>query len=54
MARKLKVLCKIKKSEIESLWPDIMDVVIPAKFVCHKCLRTANEKKWLCKPTKID
>lgn len=54
MAAQLKVLCKIKKSEIEPLLPELTSVITPAKFVCLKCLRVARGKKWLCKPKKLD
>jgi hypothetical protein len=53
MATQIKVLCKIKKTEIEPLLPELLCVITPAKFVCIKCLRTARGKKWLCKAKKL-
>jgi len=53
MAQQIKVLCKIKKSEIEPLLHDLIPVITSPKFICLKCLRVASGKKWLCKPKKL-
>ena len=53
MARHPKPLCKIKKAEIEPFMPELLTYILPAKFICIKCLRVASGKKWLCKPKKL-
>jgi hypothetical protein len=50
---KPKVLCKWKSEAYASQRVELMAIVDDARFVCLKCGRAANRKKWLCKPEKI-
>lgn len=54
MARSLKPqsLCKLSKSEIKEHFSDIFAATQHSKFLCVKCARSAQDKKWLCKPEK--
>lgn len=54
MSDKPKVLCKWKSESYASQRDELMAIVDDARFVCLKCGRAANRKKWLCKPVKID
>jgi hypothetical protein len=54
MSDKPEVLCKLKKTQIKEELPKLIKIILPAKFVCTKCLRTANDKRYLCKPKKTD
>ncbi|MBF0290390.1 MAG: hypothetical protein HQM14_21465 [SAR324 cluster bacterium] len=46
----MKSLCDMKKKKAEAL---IKSVSHP-KFICGKCGRLIDKKKYLCKPKKID
>ncbi|MDP2851716.1 MAG: hypothetical protein Q8O20_11665 [Sulfuricurvum sp.] len=49
----MKELCKLKKNELEIHFKKIIKIVKKPKFICEKCARVANEKKYLCDPVKI-
>jgi hypothetical protein len=49
----MKELCKLKKNELVSDFKKITRIVKKAKFICEKCARAANEKRYLCNPVKI-
>ncbi len=49
----MKTLCKYKGSEIKKEFKAIKKIVEKPKFICMKCLRSANEKKALCGPKKL-
>ncbi len=54
MAKKEKMLCKWKKDDIEKKLDTLSDIVRNPKFVCKKCGRVADKKKWLHKPVALD
>ena len=47
---KKKELCKWKQDDIKKNIDDFSDIVRNPKFVCKKCGRVADKKKWLHKP----
>ncbi len=49
----MKTLCKLKKNELATDFKKIIEIVIKPKYICQKCARAANEKKYLCDPKKI-
>ena len=49
----MECLCDLNKKEVEKNIEKIMAIVNKPKFVCQKCARAANEKKFVCKPVKI-
>ncbi|MGD2016355.1 MAG: hypothetical protein PVH37_30490 [Desulfobacterales bacterium] len=49
MAKKKKELCKWKQDDIKKNLDEFSDIVRSPKFVCVKCGRVANKKKWLHK-----
>ena len=54
MAKKEKLLCKWKKEAINKKFDEFCDIVRNPKFVCKKCGRVADKKKWLHKPITLD
>ena len=54
MADKLKELCKWKSAEYTRRKEALGEIVRESRFVCGKCGRAANRKKWLCKPHRLD
>ena len=48
-----KELCKIKKALIEYDIDAYCQLVDKPRFVCRRCGRAANKKKYVCKPTRI-
>jgi len=50
---KQKTLCKFKRHEIEEHFKDLAKHTRSSNFLCKKCARSANSKKWLCKPESI-
>lgn len=49
----MKSLCDMNKNEIENDIEKIMTIVNKPKYICVKCARAVNEKKYVCKPVKI-
>ena len=47
MAKKVKELCKWKKDDISEKFDKLTRIVKDPKFVCKKCGRVADKKKWL-------
>ena len=54
MAKKEKLLCKWKKEAINKKFDEFCDIVRNPGFVCKKCGRVADKKKWLHKPITLD
>lgn len=51
---KIKKLCDLSRKEVEKNFEQVVAIVSHPSFVCIDCCRSANEKKKLCKPRKID
>lgn len=49
----MKELCKLKKDELSKNIKKILKIVKKPKFICEKCARVANDKKYLCEPKKM-
>ena len=54
MGNKEKRLCKWKEDDIEKKFEAFISIVKRPKFLCKKCGRVANEKKWLHKPVALN
>ena len=50
---KLKKMCKAVKNGHKYSDEDVMQQIKNARYICKDCLRTAEDKKLLCKPEKI-
>jgi hypothetical protein len=53
MAKKAKELCKWKQDDIKKNLDKFSDIVRSPKFVCVKCGRVADKKKWLHKTVAL-
>jgi hypothetical protein len=53
MAKKAKRLCKWKEEDITKKFDEFVDIVKIPTFVCKKCGRVADKKKWLHKPAEL-
>ena len=53
MAKKTKELCKWKQQDIIKKLDKYSSIVSRPKFVCAKCGRVADKKKWLHKPVEL-
>jgi len=53
MAKKMEELCKWKQSKFEKELETLRKIVAHPRFVCTKCGRVADSKKWLCEPVKL-
>jgi hypothetical protein len=53
MEKKGKKLCKWKEDHLTEKLDDFMDIIRQPKFLCKKCGRVADSKKWLHKPILI-
>ena len=53
MAKKAKRLCKWKKEDMAKNFNKFISIVKNPAFVCKKCGRVADNKKWLHKPTEL-
>jgi hypothetical protein len=49
-----KTLCSLGRKQIEENIADLAEIVCNPKFICRKCARVSNKKKYLCKPAKLD
>ena len=49
----MKSLCKLSKSDLAKVIPQLCEDLSECKYVCRKCGRLAPGKDWLCKPTSI-
>jgi hypothetical protein len=49
----MKELCKLKKDEYPKNIKKIIKIVKKPKFICEKCARVANDKKYLCDPIPL-
>jgi hypothetical protein len=49
----MKELCKLKKNELAINFKKIIEITSKPEYICTKCARVANEKKYLCEPTKM-
>jgi hypothetical protein len=54
MGNKERRLCKWKEDDLEKKFKAFNDIVKHPKFLCKKCGRVANEKKWLHKPVALN
>ena len=50
---KLKKMCKASKDGFKATDEALIEQVTNPKYICKSCLRTAADKKLLCKPEKI-
>ena len=48
-----KKLCKWKKGDVEDDFDELRKIVAKPAYVCRKCGRVADKKKWLCKPEAL-
>jgi len=53
MAKKEKCLCKWKEDDMSKKFDKLITIVSEPKFVCKKCGRVADKKKWLHKPVSL-
>ena len=53
MGKNTKMLCKWKPDDIGKNFDKFSDIVRNPKFVCTKCGRVADKKKWLHKPIAL-
>jgi len=48
-----KSLCKWKKKDIKEGVHELAHIVDKPRFICKDCARSAHDKGFLCKPTKL-
>jgi hypothetical protein len=48
-----KTLCSLGRKQIEENIGDLSEIICNPKFICCKCARVSNKKKYLCKPSKL-
>jgi len=53
MAKKEKRMCKWSEKDLDEKFDKFTAIVSNPKFVCKKCLRVADKKKWLHKPAPL-
>lgn len=51
--KKIKALCEIKKKDYHFYEDEIIKIVKNPLFICKKCRRVANDKKYLCKSKSL-
>ena len=49
MGKKVEEICKWKRDDYPKRLEELRQIVADPQFVCVKCGRAANKKKWLCK-----
>lgn len=54
MAKKEKRLCKWKEDNISKKLDKFISIVSDPQFLCKKCGRVADKKKWLHKPVSLN
>jgi len=50
---KIDYLCDLSKKDIKENMDEIIKIVAIPKYICEKCARVSNEKKYLCNPAKL-
>jgi hypothetical protein len=48
-----KEICEWSKDELRKHFESLCEIVADPRFVCKKCGRAANRKKWLCDSKKL-
>jgi hypothetical protein len=51
---KVKGLCKWKRAEYREQKKLLHQIVAKPKYVCLRCGRVADKKKWLCEPEALE
>lgn len=54
MGKQTKQLCKWKEEDIKEKIEKLAAIVRNPKFICTKCGRVADKKKWLHQPLGLD
>lgn len=49
-----KAICKWDRDTLESALPLLAEQVVDATLICRKCGRAARDKRFLCKPVKLE
>jgi hypothetical protein len=52
--KKMKTLCKVKKSRYADVREEVIEAVTRPRYICEKCLRVSSKKDLLCSPCPID
>jgi hypothetical protein len=52
--KKMKTLCKVKKSHYGELREEVVAAVTRPLYICEKCLRVSSKKDLLCSPCAIE
>jgi len=52
--KKIKKLCGVKKSVFNLHKEEIVNITKKPRFICKKCMRVSNEKKYLCNGEAMD
>ena len=52
--KKMKTLCKVKKSHYADAREAVIEAVTRPQHICEKCLRVASKKEFLSSPCPID
>jgi len=48
-----KELCEWSQKELKDHYAKLCKIVAEPQYLCPKCGRVADEKKWLCKSKKL-
>lgn len=54
MGEKVKVLCKWKRNEYSEQKKLLRRIVAKPRYICLRCGRVADKKKWLCEPEALE
>ncbi len=54
VGEKAKVLCEWKRAQYRDEFKLLRAIVVKPKYVCLKCGRVADKKKWLCEPIELE